>query len=228
MLVQSIKNKSYYPVFLICMSFIAWGIVLLILTIIPHLSFQDNVGFLRKKRDVLHLWHWKSAFYIHIFSSIPVIVIGFLQFFPVLWKKHRKLHAWSGKLYVGLILFISGPTGLWMAFYANGGLWGVYGLVFQGLFWFAFTYYAYIFAVKKSWKKHTDMMIYSYAMTLSAVSFRFFQYSNGAYFQINPDLAYKLISWVSWLFNIGFAWVLIKAGLSKRLLAALQKKHGKS
>ncbi|MGB1121490.1 MAG: DUF2306 domain-containing protein, partial [Saprospiraceae bacterium] len=82
----------------------------------PYLipPFPTNIDFLATKQDVLHIKPWKIAFYIHISSSFLVILAGLTQFSNTILKKYPKTHRNIGKLYVAVILFVSGPSGLLM------------------------------------------------------------------------------------------------------------------
>lgn len=108
--------------------FILGFALLLVRTIIPYFSMHPDVGFLQVKYKVLPLWHWRWASYIHVFSAIPVILGGIMQFWVWFIKHFPVAHRRIGQVYVFLILFVSAPSGLWMAFYAEGGFWGKFGL----------------------------------------------------------------------------------------------------
>ncbi len=185
--------------------------LLLIRTILPYFSMRPDVGFLKVKYQVLPLWHWRYAFYIHIFSSIPVILGGILQFWIGFMKRFPSIHRKIGQVYVFLILFVSAPSGLWMAFYAEGGFWGQFGLSMTAILWFIFTALAWKYALKKQFKKHADFMIRSYAMTLSAIIFRMGTFVAVAWLpMIHPDVSYAWITWLSWIPNLMIAEILIQ------------------
>ena len=90
----------------------------------PYTTWEWNVDFLQTKAHIVHLSYYRIAFYLHIFSSLIVLASGAFLFSNQLLKKQPKLHRQLGKTYVGLLLFISAPSGLIMAFHANGGFFG--------------------------------------------------------------------------------------------------------
>ncbi len=196
---------------------------LLLLTILPHLSFEI-VDFLKKKLDVYHHTHWRWSFYIHIFSSVPVIFGGLFQFSRYLIFNYPQFHRWLGKMYVFLILFVAGPSGIIMAFYANGGIHGKLGLGLTGVGWLITTYLGYHYAVRGKLEKHGEWLFRSYALTLSAICFRSLQYANSAWFHLDPETTYRIISWASWIPNLIIAEIMIKRGFIKSILRP-QKKY---
>src|SRR5947207_14781333 len=84
-------------------------------------NFRPDVNFLITKQDLVHQPVWRTAFYIHIFGGMLAIVLGPFNFIKSIRRKNLNLHRVLGKTYVASILFIAAPTGLYMAFYANGG-----------------------------------------------------------------------------------------------------------
>ena len=56
------------------------------------------------------------------FTSIFALLTGFTQFSKTLLKTRPVLHRKLGYLYVINVLFITGPAGLIMSLYANGGI----------------------------------------------------------------------------------------------------------
>ena len=54
--------------------------VLMINLTLPYLALEDNVAFLRIKRAAREITIWKLAFYIHVFTSIFLLIAGFTQF----------------------------------------------------------------------------------------------------------------------------------------------------
>lgn len=89
---------------------------------LPYIGFEKNVGFLLSKLKVYHIDYWRFGFYIHIFSSILVLLAGFTQFSRSILTKLPKLHRAAGYVYIFTLLFISGPGAWLMAFHANGGI----------------------------------------------------------------------------------------------------------
>jgi hypothetical protein len=87
-----------------------------------HFKHKDDVGFLREKQDYLHIKVWRTAFYVHVFSSILTLMAGFTQFTNYVLKYHKRLHRTIGKIYAFDILVVNFPAGMIMAYYSNGHL----------------------------------------------------------------------------------------------------------
>lgn len=196
----------------------------------PYLvpPFPTDIDFLESKQWVVDEWHWLTAFYIHISSSVLVIATGLTQFSKTLMFKYPKWHRGIGKMYVILVLFVAGPSGFVMAFYGNGGFWARCAFVLQAMFWWGLTYMAYQTVKEGKLKEHGKYMIRSYAMTLSAISLRGATYvvavwkmRNGIFCPNSdyhllcyPDF-YILVAWLSWIVNVLIAELLIVLGIMK-------------
>lgn len=184
---------------------------LMLLLSLPYSSFDRHVDFLMTKQMVYHIRHWRISFYIHVFLSIIVLLAGLLQFSGSLLNKYPGLHRWSGKIYVLVVLLFSGPTGLIMGFYANGGMAARISFVILSILWLIFTFMGWRYALQRNWQKHAAMMIRSYALTLSALSLRFYAFLLGTFHvPLHPVTKYVLISWLSWTLNLLIAEALIK------------------
>lgn len=182
--------------------------LLMVRIVTPYLSWEWNVDFLMTKQNIIHLLHYRTAFYLHIFSSCFILFAGAFLFSKLVIKKFRQLHRWAGKIYVLLLLLISAPTGLIMGFYANGG-WPakISFLILCPLWWYC-TYKGYQKIRQKKIKEHEIWMIRSYALTLSAISLRFYQMILGSSF-IDPSTLYIIVSWLSWVGNLLIAEIIV-------------------
>src|SRR4051812_30442209 len=87
-----------------------------------YIPVQTDVGFLQLKQSYIHITPWRIAFFVHVFSSMFALLAGFTQFSRWLLRNKPKLHRAFGYIYVIDILMVTGPAGLLMSFYANGGI----------------------------------------------------------------------------------------------------------
>jgi uncharacterized membrane protein len=198
---------------------ILYASYLLLLLSLPYLEMRRGVDFLKTKQLIYHIKHWRTSFYIHVFTSILVITSGLFQFSKTILNKYTKIHRVSGFIYLVTTLLISGPAALVMSFYANGGYPAQASFVILSILWLGSTFLAYYFVRKKDYAAHGKWMVRSYALTLSAVSLRLYSYLfNVFYFNMNPVDLYILLSWMSWIPNLIIAEIFIRRGLVKRLL----------
>ncbi|RFS23325.1 DUF2306 domain-containing protein [Chitinophaga silvatica] len=197
---------------------ICFGAWLMLRLTIPYAAFDRYTDFLNTKQRVYHLLHWRASFYVHIFVSIFVLLAGMLQFSRWLLKKHPQIHRASGKLYAVIIIAFSGPSGLIMGIYANGGISGRISFVLLSVLWLGFTIMGWIRARQGKWKAHIIWMLRSYALTLSALTLRFFTFLIGImHLHIPPFKAYVLVAWTSWTINLLIAEIVVKRLLLKRM-----------
>lgn len=168
----------------------------------PYTTWAWDVDFLLTKQMIIHLDHYRLAFYTHIFTSLVVLFCGAVLFSNYILKNYAQIHRAFGKAYVALLLLFAAPSGLIMAFYANGG-WPakLSFLVLVPLWWWT-TYKGYQTARQRDFGEHKKWMMRSYALTLSAISLRIYQLILGSFFYIDPLMQYIFVSWASWLGNL--------------------------
>jgi hypothetical protein len=215
---QASTTKAYLIYAMLMLPFIFFSYVMLT-KVVPYLSFARGINFLSTKADTtLDNTFFITGFYIHITSSLLVLVAGIPQFLPQLTKKYISFHRWSGKVYVFLILCLAAPSGLILAEYANGGIAAQAGFTMQCLVWWCCTFMAYKKIREKNFKEHIGWMIRSYAVTLAAMSLRTEGYFMHYFFHTKPIETYITITWLSWVGNLFVAEALIVLGLDKFLL----------
>jgi hypothetical protein len=183
---------------------------------IPYISFQKNIDFLGTKQNVYHIDYWRYAFYAHVFTSVFVLPAGFTQFNSTFFRQgwHRKL----GLLYLLTVLFISAPTGFLMGLHANGGLASKASFFLLSTLWFVTTLLAFISAKNRRFIDHGEWMLYSYSLTLSAITFRLIALGFDLLdIRVRPQEVYVTTAWLSWVPNLLIAHLLIRLGFIKTL-----------
>ncbi|WP_267298666.1 DUF2306 domain-containing protein [Parachryseolinea silvisoli] len=187
---------------------------------VPYLSLNTDIGFLRIKQWVIHKDVWRIAFFIHVLSSCFLLIAGFTQFYNPLRQKLSKLHRYMGMLYLVILVFLSGPAGLIMALYANGGLPSQTAFTMLSMLWIFFTIKAYVAILRRDFIMHGNFMIRSYALTLSALTLRAWKYLLVMFFQPHPMDAYMIVAWLGWVPNLLLAEWLIYRKMTFRILSA--------
>ncbi len=204
MLFDSLLKTSLFALFILFATYLMLQITL------PYTSGQLDIDFLLTKQHIIHLKHYRFAFYWHIFSSLFVLLAGAVQFSRQFLQAWPNLHRWIGRGYVFIILCISGPSAMVMSFYGNGGWNARISFILLTSLWWWFTWMAYQSARKGNIATHGAFMLRSYALTLSAITLRIYQFLLGSYFLLEPVFQYRLVAWSSWLINLLLAEVLIR------------------
>ena len=206
----SIKNRSsiiFKTGLILCFGYFFWLMLQLTLEYIPA---KSDVSFLMiKQTEVLSHPEYLSFFYIHVYSSILVLLTGFLAIIRVNFKK-IKLHQYAGKAYVFVILVLAAPTGTYMGFFANGGLFSKISFVLLGIFWWLSTFKAYQLIRQKNYKAHQHWMWRSYALTISAITLRLWKWVIVYFFHPSPMDVYQIVAWLGWIPNIILIELLIR------------------
>ncbi len=186
-----------------------WGLILffsllIVYNSIPYYTLRTDYPFLLSKQHELKDLFWRISFYAHITGAMVCILTGFPQFSHYVLTKHKKIHIFLGKVYVIAVLSVACPSGFYMSFYANGGFLGQLPFALIAILWFVTTLRSYLLIRKKQVKAHGIWMIRSYALTLSAVTFRIYNVFFGRVLYMDPIENYQLSLWLSLIGNIIF------------------------
>lgn len=193
---------------LILLAFFSFLMLRIIFIYIP---VKNDAGFLQLKQEYIHITEWRVAFFTHVFTSILVLVAGFTQFSKKFLKQQPNLHRTVGYIYVINILMVTGPSGLLMSFYANGGVSSQTAFVLLSVLWMGFTAMALYKAIKKDFTAHRIFMIRSFALTLSAITLRCWKVLLVNFTDIQPMDRYRIIAWLGWTLNLIIAeWIIYK------------------
>ncbi len=148
--------------------------LLIVYNTIPYFNFKQDFIFITERAVLFLKPIYKYSFYTHIFAGIFCILTALLQFSSFILKKRKAIHIWSGRIYVFVVLVIGAPTGLFMSFFAKGSMAEKCLFMFMAISWFYFTAKGLMAVTQKSIKQHKSWMIRSYAMALTAVTFRIY------------------------------------------------------
>lgn len=181
-------------------------------------------GLLQTKTDaLLSDISWNTAFYVHIILGGVALLVGWTQFNAKWRNRYARLHRTVGKFYVFSVL-ISAIAGIYVAFFATGGIIPSVGFASLGLFWFATTLKAFFDIRKGHVQAHQKMMTYSYAACLAAVTLRIYLPVLIIIFQ-DFVKAYSLVAWLCWIPNIIAAYYINRRIQNKKSETAREVKY---
>lgn len=193
--------------------------VLMLTKTLPYYTFEKGINFLTTKSDETNDDPtFRLGFYVHITTSLVVLVAGLVQFLPFVVRRGPGLHRQLGKVYIIGILALAAPSGLILAYFANGGLAAQVGFSLQCLVWWLTTWRAYRAARQQQWKLHVDWMLRSYAVTLAALALRGESYLMYYVFETKPIETYLTVTWLSWVGNLILVEILLESGLGRYFL----------
>lgn len=182
--------------------------LLLIYNTLPYFSFSKDFSFIQERTLLFKNGVYNASFYIHIAAGAFCIGTSLIQFSSYILKKRKKIHIWSGRIYVFVVLLLGAPTGLYMSFFAKGSFYERALFMFMALFWFFTTYKGLTTILAKNVLAHKIWMIRSYAMAMTAVAFRVYHI---AFYLAGWDHLenYEVSLWISVIGNMLVAEYLI-------------------
>lgn len=191
-------------------------VILAILVGIIPFTYLTNLpqGFFElKDQATLKSAIWNTGFYIHIFSGGIAITIGWIQFSKKILRNRVNWHRTIGKIYV-IAAILCGFFGIFIGFWATGGLMAQLGFSIGGFLFFYTTLLGYLHIRRSNIIKHQQMMTYSYALCLAAINLRLFMTLLMLYFN-DYYTVYIIISWMSWIPNLFIAYWINKNNQEK-------------
>lgn len=189
------------------------GSIVSLLILVKGFSYfipNFNAGFLSDKQDIFSFYQY--GLYAHVIFSPLSILLGYLQFLDIKNRFHQQI----GKAYVFSILIFAAPSGLFMAFYALGGIWGKVNFILLSLLWFVYTLLAFYSIKNGKVKQHKQWIIGSFILTNSAVLLRIFAFINTKLHITEGANSYVIVSMLSWLPTILFYEIYSRVNISKR------------
>ncbi len=191
----------------IAVALLAFFTVLMARITWPYFSLQTDVKFLLIKQWVINNDVWRIAFFVHVLTSLFLVLAGFTQFLSP--SKFSSVHRFAGRVYVCILLFLSGPAGFFMSLYANGGVSSRIAFTLLSILWIYFTARAWIEIKKRNYATHENFMIRSYALTLSALTLRAWKFIIVLLFHPHPMDGYMIAAWLGWIPNLLIAeWII--------------------
>ena len=162
---------------------------------------------------------WNTSFYGHIVFGGIALLTGWTQFSKKLRTNRVNLHRSLGKFYMASVL-ISGTCGIYIGFYATGGIISSMGFISLGIIWVSSTLMAFKSIRKKNIESHADLMLISFAACFAAVTLRIWlpilTSITGEFI-----IAYRIVAWLCWVPNLLAASIYL---YSKRNKGAIQFK----
>ncbi|MGE7673301.1 DUF2306 domain-containing protein [Lysinibacillus sp. NPDC094403] len=145
---------------------------------------------------------WYIMLYLHIIFGIVALVIGPFTLFSKFREKNINRHRMMGKIYmIGILL--GSVSGLYLAFYATGGLVSQLGFGFLSLFWLITACRALAKIKHKKIHAHQKWMIRNYSLTFAAVTLRIWLVLFTILFGFEHfNLSYTIIAWLCWIPNL--------------------------
>lgn len=193
---------------------VAWFVfVVLAITIglypLFYLFVDSDFGLLASKSEsLLSNVFWNIGFYGHIMFGGIALLIGWMQFSKKMRTRHLDRHRLVGKIYV-LSAIISGVCGIYIGFYATGGIISSIGFILLGVFWLYTTITAYKAIRSGDIELHQGFMIYSYALCFAAVTLRVWLPLLSIAFGDFVS-AYRVVAWLCWVPNAVFAYFWVR------------------
>ena len=152
---------------------------------------------------------WKLAFYMHITFGGLSLITGWSQFSTRIRRNRINLHRRLGQLYL-LCVILSGTAGLYLAFFATGGIVAQLGFGGLAISWLTTAILAYTSVRRGQIDAHQNWMIRCYALAFAAVTLRVYLPLSGFVFHLDFITSYRVIAWMCWVPNLIVAELIIR------------------
>lgn len=174
--------------------FLAWGVAAYAIVAYAFLPLGAVVS--PEMRD--SFLAQRGVLYTHVFSAVFALLLGPLQFWPVLRARWPALHRHLGRVYLGVGVGVGGLSALWLAQRAIGGPVAQSGFSAMALLWLATGAVAFACIRKGDVQAHRRWMLRNMSFTLAAVTLRFAMPSAVA-LGLPIEASYAAVAWLCWL-----------------------------
>lgn len=145
---------------------------------------------------------WYIMLSVHVATSVVALVIGPFTLSTTFREKNINRHRRLGKAYM-LGVLLGGLSGLYLAFYATGGLVGKLGFGSLSICWLITAYQALVKIKDKHVHDHQKWMIRNYSLTFAAVTLRMWLPLFTFLFGLERfEFSYSIIAWLAWVPNL--------------------------
>ena len=172
---------------------------------------------------MLHNMTWRIAFYLHLLGGAASILTGTALFFTDWIKPSSSTHKVLGKIYFISIMFIGGPTGLYLGFYAEAGYLATIGFIGMSAAWMFPTFMSVYKVTQGDVAGHHKWMIRSFALTLAGVTLRIMTPFGIHVLDWGYDTTFIITAYLPWMMNWGIAEMIIF--IRRNAIETLALKH---
>jgi uncharacterized membrane protein len=151
----------------------------------------------------------RVGIYAHVFGASLALLLGPWQFLPGLRQRRPALHRLIGRIYLGIAVLVGGLAGLYMSFFAFGGIISTLGFASLAVVWLATGALALRAILRGDVTSHRRWMIRNFSLACAAITLRVglgLCFAAGLAFE---DF-YVWLAWVSWIPNALFAEFIIR------------------
>ena len=209
---MKVKNLPWIP-------FVLFALAIGFYPAIYYFVDMHSQGLLASKpKELLNSNVWHTLFYVHITAGGLAMLTGWSQFSNRLRGRYLNMHRFVGKVYV-LSVLLSSCAGLYIAFFASGGIISVVGFGSLALLWLFTDIKAYTSIRKLQIDEHERWMIRNYALTFAAVTLRIWLPLATGLMHFDFITSYRVISWLCWVPNLVVAELIITRKNNKLELA---------
>ena len=143
----------------------------------------------------------KAGIYTHVFASSVAMLIGPLQFSAKLRQRHKQVHRWLGRAYLGIGVLLGGLSGLYMSTLAFGGIVAKLGFACLALTWLYTGIRAFGAIRHAAVAEHRKWMVRNFSLTFAAVTLRIYL-PLASLSGIPFETSYPFVAWLCWVPNL--------------------------
>jgi len=182
--------------------------VLILFKVADYYDAHYWAGYLSDKKE-FYYGVFRLVFIVHI-STAPLLAIIGLFIFSGIQKDNKRLHRVLGKIYVVTTLVVCAPSGLFLSFYAFGGIVSKLSFVLLSVLWFFVTFKAFLLIRDGKVEEHRTMMTRSFIFLISALNLRIICFVFIQFFNWSGPEMYTTAGVISWVVPLMFYEITIR------------------
>jgi uncharacterized membrane protein len=186
-----------------------WLAVVLILRVLvtilanyPDYFPPDFDSIFLQGREATFTGLYRLAFYVHIVSGPIVLVNGLILLSERVRRRHDRWHRMLGRVQVVVLLLFVLPSSVVMSRHAFGGWPAGLSFMLLSVVTAGCAVAGVVYARRRRYEQHRRWMLRCYVLISSAVALRLISGAAGLVGVPNPEGAYIVAAWSSWLFPL--------------------------
>lgn len=185
---------------------LGWLAIVLILRVLvtilanyPDYFPPDFDALFLQGREATFTGVYRTAFYVHILSSPIVLMNGLILLSDGLRRRHAAWHRRLGRFQVAVLLLLVLPSSVVMSQHAFGGWPAGLSFLVLSIATAGCALIGVMHALRRRYDRHRRWMLRSYVLICSAVALRLISGAAGLLGAPDPEGAYIVAAWASWL-----------------------------
>jgi uncharacterized membrane protein len=152
---------------------------------------------------------WLIMVRLHIALALIALVTGPLGAIRALRVRSATFHRWNGRVYA-LSIFLNFIPGVYVSFFATGGLFSTAGFLILNTLWIGTTLLGYAYIIRNNVDLHSVWITRSFLLSFANMTIYILVAITHYGMGFSYELSYTIAVWLCWIINLFLAEIVIR------------------